>query len=229
MCDIININIPTCVITNIKSDNLQLLGKCNNYDFQKDLKGSQKKDAIADFISKFDLMNIQFDNVQTNPNEELIKTIIIRNHLRRIDGQKFKNIVIESSRIIKASKRVMKELGISHRESVYQKALMHELRRSGFNNPQQENYVCLYYPTKPPTMNRKEAQINNMTYIGEARIDIELGDWVLELKQLSKNINTKERGQLYKYLQHTIYTQGLIINFNQSINNVEWTYQYLNN
>ena len=226
MNDIITINIPICALYNIKSENLDILGKCNNYNFSNNLKGEPKKKAISDFITKFEC--ISFDNNQSDYSQGhlFIKKLLIRNYLRKIDGQHFKERVIEAAKIIKASKKVIRELGISHRESVYQKALIHELRHSGFNNPQSENYVCLYYPTKPPTETRKWAQLNNLTYVGEARIDIEVGNWVLELKQLSKNINTKEKGQLYKYLQHTEYSQGIIINFHQNKNDIEWTYQH---
>ena len=36
----------------------------------------------------------------------------------------------------------------------------------------------------------------------------------------------KDSQRLYKYLQHTSYDQGLIINFNQNTGDVDWTFQY---
>ena len=214
----INANIPTSIIEKLKISDLILLGRCNDYSFDINLKGEQKKRSIHNF-----LLNYEKTCMNTQNND--FARLIIRRNLRKIDLVRFKNNLIEMYKIIRVAKTVMNELGTSYNECVYQKAMLYELTLQGFKNPQTENNVQIYYPTKPFDMDNKTAHNKGLTCVGNARIDIGIGNWVLELKAI-QSLKKKERGQLYKYLQHTSYDQGLIINFNQNTGDVDWTFQY---
>ena len=214
----INANIPTSIIEKLKISDLILLGRCNDYSFDINLKGEQKKRSIYNF-----LLNYEKTCMNTQNND--FARLIIRRNLRKIDLIRFKNNLIEMYKIIRVAKTVMNELGTSYNECVYQKAMLYELTLQGFKNPQTENNVQIYYPTKPFDMDNKTAHNKGLTCVGNARIDIGIGNWVLELKAI-QSLKKKERGQLYKYLQHTSYEQGLIINFNQNTGDVDWTFQY---
>ena len=213
----INANIPTSIIEKLKISDLVLLGNCNDYNFDINLKGEQKKRSIHNF-----LLNYEKNCINTQNND--FARLIIRRNLRKIDLIRFKNNLIEMYKIIRVAKTVMNELGTSYNECVYQKAMLYELTLQGFKNPQTENNVQIYYPTKPFDMDNKTAHNKGLTCVGNARIDIGVGNWVLELKAI-QSLKKKERGQLYKYLQHTSYDQGLIINFNQNTGDVDWTFQ----
>jgi len=211
---------------------ITVIEKCPRHITEKILNIAEIYYKPKEKINKNDLKNIVKDyfhfeddiQVGINRDQENISRQVISRWLKKIDlSQKFK-VIGEAKRIITSSKIVLEELGISHSEKVYQKALMVELTKSGFKNPQTEISVPLYYPTKPSTMDRKEAQKLGYVHVGDARIDIETDDWVLELKQIEK-LNFKEKGQLYKYLQHTVYTKGLLINFNQKSGKIEWCFQ----
>ena len=214
----INANIPTIIIDKLKNSDLVLLGKCNDYKFDIHLKGEQKKKGIHNF-----LLNYEKIYIDTQNND--LARLIIRKKLKKIDLIRFKNNLIEMYKIIRVAKTVMNELGICYNECVYQKAMLYELTLQGFKNPQTENNVQIYYPTKPFDMDNKTAHNKGLTCVGNARIDIGIGNWVLELKAI-QSLKKKERGQLYKYLQHTSYDQGLIINFNQNTGDIDWTFQY---
>jgi len=216
----INANIPLCLIEKLKIQDLINLGNCNEYKFDINLKGEQKKRCINDFVLNYEKQCI-INDTQSYDNARLT----IRKNLNKIDLVKFKNMFIELYKIIRVAKTVMNELGTSYNECVYQKAMLYELTLQGFKNPQTENNVQIYYPTKPFDMDNKTAHNKGLTCVGNARIDIGIGNWVLELKAI-QSLKKKERGQLYKYLQHTSYDQGLIINFNQNTGDVDWTFQY---
>ena len=228
--------VPASLVLKFNAEQLHLLGLCNNHMFANDaVKGraSKKRDAVVnDFLVNFNEVNITPKSdgseirVTFEERRRCLAVLILRWWLRKCNLREAKAVVVEAAKIVKASARVFADLGTDHRESVYQKALQSELLQKGCGNPLRENEVPLYYPTKPPTMDRKEAQKLGYVNVGEARIDIEVGDWVLELKQMATGLNTKERGQLYKYLQHTTYTQGLLINFHQRTGRIDWTYQY---
>ena len=214
----INANIPTSIIEKLKISDLVLLGNCNDYSFDINLKGEQKKRSIHNFL-------LNYEKICINTQNNILARLIIRRNLRKIDLIRFKNNLIEMYKIIRVAKTVMNELGTSYNECVYQKAMLYELTLQGFKNPQTENNVQIYYPTKPFNMDNKTAHNKGLTCVGNARIDIGIGNWVLELKAI-QSLKKKERGQLYKYLQHTSYDQGLIINFNQNTGDVDWTFQY---
>ena len=214
----INANIPTSIIEKLKICDLVLLGNCNDYNFDINLKGEQKKRSIHNFL-------LNYEKICINTQNNILARLIIRRNLRKIDLIRFKNNLIEMYKIIRVAKTVMNELGTSYNECVYQKAMLYELTLQGFKNPQTENNVQIYYPTKPFNMDNKTAHNKGLTCVGNARIDIGIGNWVLELKAI-QSLKKKERGQLYKYLQHTSYDQGLIINFNQNTGDVDWTFQY---
>ena len=213
----INANIPTSIIEKLKISDLVLLGNCNDYSFDINLKGEQKKRSIHNFL-------LNYEKICINTQNNILARLIIRRNLRKIDLIRFKNNLIEMYKIIRVAKTVMNELGTSYNECVYQKAMLYELTLQGFKNPQTENNVQIYYPTKPFDMDNKTAHNKGLTCVGNARIDIGIGNWVLELKAI-QSLKKKERGQLYKYLQHTSYDQGLIINFNQNTGDVDWTFQ----
>tara|TARA_B100001250_G_C19721536_1_gene754091 strand:+ start:106 stop:777 length:672 start_codon:yes stop_codon:yes gene_type:complete len=213
----INANIPTSIIEKLKISDLVLLGNCNDYNFDINLKGEQKKRSIHNFL-------LNYEKICINTQNNILARLIIRRNLRKIDLIRFKNNLIEMYKIIRVAKTVMNELGTSYNECVYQKAMLYELTLQGFKNPQTENNVQIYYPTKPFDMDNKTAHNKGLTCVGNARIDIGVGNWVLELKAI-QSLKKKERGQLYKYLQHTSYDQGLIINFNQNTGDVDWTFQ----
>jgi len=214
----INANIPTSIIEKLKICDLVLLGNCNDYNFDINLKGEQKKRSIHNFL-------LNYEKICINTQNDILARLIIRRNLRKIDLVRFKDNLIEMYKIIRVAKTVMNELGTSYNECVYQKAMLYELTLQGFKNPQTENNVQIYYPTKPFDMDNKTAHNKGLTCVGNARIDIGIGNWVLELKAI-QSLKKKERGQLYKYLQHTSYDQGLIINFNQNTGDVDWTFQY---
>ena len=50
----INANIPTSIIEKLKICDLVLLGNCNDYNFDINLKGEQKKRSIHNFLLNYE-------------------------------------------------------------------------------------------------------------------------------------------------------------------------------
>lgn len=125
--------------------------------------------------------------------------------------------------IYDSCKLVEKNLGIGHSESIYQKALLHELNIRQLSVDSERNLNVIYKDSKG---------INHI--VGSERIDLFIhnnpqhswneGNVILELKAIPRSIGEKEIFQIKKYFrelskENTNYSYGIIINFNQSNNN----------
>jgi len=116
-----------------------------------------------------------------------------------------------TKKIIQSAYTVHKQLGFGFLESVYKKAMVIELRKSGLN-VEAEKPLKVYY----------DGQV-----VGDFFIDLFVEDFVVvELKsvqQLSKNHEV----QLVNYLKGINHDVGLLINFGSS--GVEVKRKYRNN
>jgi GxxExxY protein len=107
-------------------------------------------------------------------------------------------------RIIRAGRRVHADLGPGFVESIYSRAMMIELRDSGFR-VEREKLIRVWY--------------RNMV-AGRHYVDIVIdGEIILELKA-GRGILPLHSAQVRSYLQASRYTVGLILNFGTS--ELEW-------
>ena len=130
--------------------------------------------------------------------------------------QDLHNPIIEL--IITCSNNIFRNLGLGFIEYIYHKALLVDLYKTKYII-ETKKILPIYY---------------NGVNIGYVEPDIIVEDdnyyIIIELKAFDKNIGKKEELQINKYINH-IETQkqviGIIINFNQNINNIEHkTIQY---
>ena len=106
-----------------------------------------------------------------------------------------------TGKIIECAYNVHNTLGFGFLESVYQNALLIELRKSGIQ-AEKEKPIKVHY----------DKQI-----VGDYIADITVEDKViLELKAV-KEIHPKHEAQLVNYLRATGIEVGLLINFGQSV------------
>tara|TARA_B100000575_G_C22928109_1_gene537981 strand:- start:196 stop:672 length:477 start_codon:yes stop_codon:yes gene_type:complete len=113
--------------------------------------------------------------------------------------------------IIESSNNIFANLGLGFIEYIYHKALLVDLYKTNYSI-QTKKILPIYYNNV------------NIGYV-EPDIIVEDNDFyiIIELKAFDKNIGKKEELQIYKYINH-IQTDkiiiGIIINFNQNINNI---------
>ena len=110
-------------------------------------------------------------------------------------------------KILQCINTVNKELGNYYKENIYQYALYVELNLNGFL-VQTEVIIPIHY---------KEV------YVGFERADIVVYDksgnieYILELKSQNSRLASKEIMQLRKYLKNTECSNGLLINFYETL------------
>jgi ATP-dependent DNA helicase RecG len=100
---------------------------------------------------------------------------------------------------------VKKSLGLGHKESIYQNALIEEFKRNRLNFKQQVQIPILY-------RNKKVG-----TYIPDFIID---GKIIIELKALSF-LGDQPKKQLWQYLKGSNYNLALLVNFGTSELSIE--------
>tara|TARA_R110002072_G_scaffold135229_1_gene276413 strand:- start:6368 stop:6754 length:387 start_codon:yes stop_codon:yes gene_type:complete len=109
--------------------------------------------------------------------------------------------------ILKCIRTVESELGNHYRENIYQFALYVELNLYGYL-VQTEVMIPIHYKG---------------VYVGFERADIVIYDkmgnieYILELKSQSTRLASKEIMQLRKYLKNTGCSNGLLINFYETL------------
>ena len=114
--------------------------------------------------------------------------------------------------IIQSSNNIFRNLGLGFIEYIYHKALLVDLYKT--------NYIIETKKILPIYYNDV-----NIGYV-EPDIIVENEKYyiIIELKAFDKNIGKKEELQINKYINH-IQTEkliiGIIINFNQNINNID--------
>ena len=114
--------------------------------------------------------------------------------------------------IITCSNNIFRNLGLGFIEYIYHKALLVDLYKTNYTI-ETKKILPIYY---------------NGVNIGYVEPDIIIEDEnfyiIIELKAFDKNIGKKEELQINKYINH-IQTEktviGIIINFNQNINNID--------
>ena len=114
--------------------------------------------------------------------------------------------------IINCSNNIFRNLGLGFIEYIYHKALLVDLYKTNYNI-ETKKILPIYY---------------NGINVGYVEPDIIVEDEnyyiIIELKAFDKNIGKKEELQINKYINH-IQTEkqilGIIINFNQNINNID--------
>ena len=114
--------------------------------------------------------------------------------------------------IITCSNNIFRNLGLGFIEYIYHKALLVDLYKTNYTI-ETKKILPIYY---------------NGVNIGYVEPDIIVEDEnyyiIIELKAFDKNIGKKEELQINKYINH-IQTQktviGIIINFNQNVNNID--------
>lgn len=127
------------------------------------------------------------------------------------DFVKYKQIVYD---IIGASMEVYNELNFGLVESIYQEALVKELKTQGIN-PEVEVDLPVFY----------KGQSLEKTF----RADIIVDDIIIELKAVTE-IAPEHRAQLCNYLRLTKKPIGLLINFGgYSLYGERWGYDKENN
>ncbi|MGR3175235.1 MAG: GxxExxY protein [Candidatus Scalindua sp.] len=105
-----------------------------------------------------------------------------------------------TEKVIGCAYRVYNKMGFGFLESVYEKCMLIELRKAGFNAESQKP-ITVYYENE---------------IVGEFVADIIVNDTIiLELKSIRRIINTHEV-QLVNYLVATGKPVGLILNFGES-------------
>lgn len=105
-----------------------------------------------------------------------------------------------------AAQEVFKELGSGHTEVVYEAALEIELIERGYNSIRRQVPCPIYYKGY---------------LVGTGFIDILVENFlVVEIKSINK-ITNKDHTQLRKYLLGTGMSNGLLLNFNPSHEEVE--------
>tara|TARA_Y100000768_G_scaffold170226_1_gene127415 strand:+ start:490 stop:966 length:477 start_codon:yes stop_codon:yes gene_type:complete len=120
--------------------------------------------------------------------------------------------------IITCSNNIFRNLGLGFIEYIYHKALLVDLYKTNYTI-ETKKILPIYYNGV------------NIGYV-EPDIIVENQNYyiIIELKAFDKNIGKKEELQINKYINH-IQTEkqiiGIIINFNQNINNIDTrTIQY---
>ena len=114
--------------------------------------------------------------------------------------------------IITCSNNIFRNLGLGFIEYIYHKALLVDLYKTNYII-ETKKILPIYY---------------NGVNIGYVEPDIIVEDEnfyiIIELKAFDKNIGKKEELQINKYINH-IQTEktviGIIINFNQNVNNID--------
>lgn len=114
--------------------------------------------------------------------------------------------------IINCCNNIFNNIGLGFIEYIYHKALLVDLYKTKYNI-ETKKILPIYY---------------NGTNIGyvEPDIIVENDEFyiIIELKSFDRNIGKKEELQINKYINH-IETKktviGIIINFNQSVNNID--------
>ena len=105
-----------------------------------------------------------------------------------------------TEKVIGCAYRVYNKMGFGFLESVYEKCMLIELRKAGFNAETQKP-ITVYYENE---------------IVGEFVADIIVNDTIiLELKSIRRIINTHEV-PLVNYLVATGKPVGLILNFGES-------------
>jgi GxxExxY protein len=124
-------------------------------------------------------------------------------------------IPLEMDKLIEIAEHVYQELGYGHSEATYHKAYNAELQAQGFKTTCEYNLTVTYTDT-----------LGNTHYLNTERIDIMVHDFnenrdkvVIELKAISRGINSTETTQLNKYFHQLKKNKinvsyGVIINFN---------------
>ena len=102
-----------------------------------------------------------------------------------------------TNRIIGASFTVMNELGDGFLESVYENALIHELRQQGLDVEQQKQLHIKY----------KGKAVGNFT------ADLIVENSVLVELKAAKDLSPAHKAQTINYLKATGISVGLLINF----------------
>lgn len=113
------------------------------------------------------------------------------------DFKRYKDTVYE---IIDAAMKVHSELNGGLLEPLYNEALHLELNDRGIANQSEQTIPCFY---------------KNHKMEKEYRMDIVVGDIVVELKSAKKLI-PQHRAQLFNYMRLTKRPIGLLINFGQT-------------
>tara|TARA_Y100000741_G_scaffold364281_1_gene354742 strand:+ start:1056 stop:1532 length:477 start_codon:yes stop_codon:yes gene_type:complete len=114
--------------------------------------------------------------------------------------------------IITCSNNIFRNLGLGFIEYIYHKALLVDLYKTNYTI-ETKKILPIYYNGV------------NIGYV-EPDIIVENENYyiIIELKAFDKNIGKKEELQINKYINH-IQTEkqiiGIIINFNQNINNID--------
>lgn len=127
------------------------------------------------------------------------------------NNEYFNNPIIQL--IINSSNNIFKNIGLGFIEYIYHKALLVDLYKTKYNI-ESKKILPIYYNDI------------NIGYV-EPDIIVEDDDFyiIIELKAFDKNIGKKEELQINKYIKHTKITKtiiGIIINFNQNINNIDY-------
>ena len=105
------------------------------------------------------------------------------------------------SMLIEFSQEILSTLGTGHSERIYQNALLAQLRKSDISHDS-EVTIPLHYKG---------------AYVGFFRLDIVVaGQVVVELK-VGHDIRKTDVQQLEKYLRHTDYEEGLLLNFSSEL------------
>ena len=154
--------------------------------------------------------------------EKFVARLRIRFYLKKLQRPDFQ-VLLGKLKFIRYvvghSKDIISTLGLyvsrGACEGVYQKALMHVLRLSGYM-PCMERIIPLYYPPKPYTLSSLDAVVQKYGMIGTNRLDIEVDGWIIELKAVEKTPCRANLCQLRNYLRHTEYNKGILVNFNQT-------------
>jgi len=103
----------------------------------------------------------------------------------------------KTGRIIGCAIRVSDALGCGFLEKLYEVALAHELRKSGFQVSQQQPFAVLY----------------DGIVVGEYRADLVVDDSVIVEVKAARAIDPAHEAQLLNYLRATRLRLGLILNF----------------
>jgi GxxExxY protein len=114
--------------------------------------------------------------------------------------------------IINCSNNIFRNLGLGFIEYIYHKALLVDLYKTNYTI-ETKKILPIYYNGV------------NIGYV-EPDIIVENENYyiIIELKAFDKNIGKKEELQINKYINHIQTPKtiiGIIINFNQNINNID--------
>lgn len=109
--------------------------------------------------------------------------------------------------IVSISKEVARGLGKGREENVYQKALSNELQKKRVIHNSEET-IPIIYKGIGVGYERMDITIDESSFLGI----------ILELKAISGTIQPKHIWQLHSYMLNIEYKYGVVINFNQGIN-----------